>query len=260
VVLPRIVTTSWDDGDSLDLRVAELLRSRGLAGTFYVPFRRHDGDPTLAPAQLSPLAPDGFEVGGHTLSHRTLTELNAKEIAEEVRVSKDRLEDAIGKRVRMFCYPKGQFNARVLSCVKEAGYSGARTNRMVRQGLDFDPFRMPTSLLVYPSNKSDYVRNLARDGNIPRLFDYLTQYIRLDSWVSLGELLFDRMLREGGVWHLYGHSWQIEELGLWDELKEMLDYVSGREGVRYVTNAEVLDFLPQKAIAALKDPHSAELR
>jgi hypothetical protein len=36
--MPRIVTTSWDDGDPSDLKVAELLRARALSGTFYVPF------------------------------------------------------------------------------------------------------------------------------------------------------------------------------------------------------------------------------
>ena len=67
------------------------------------------------------------------------------------------------------------------------------------------------------------------------------------SWVELGKALFDLVLCEGGVWHLYGHSWEIEEKGLWDELKEMLDYVAEREGVQYVTNAEVLNFLPGRA-------------
>ena len=70
----------------------------------------------------------------------------------------------------------------------------------------------------------------------------------------MGKVLFDQVLKEGGVWHLFGHSWQVEEMGLWDELKEILDYVGGREGVRYVTNAEVLSFLPERAPAARPSP------
>ena len=38
-------------------------------------------------------------------------------------------------------------------------------------------------------------------------------------------------------------------MGLWDDLREILDYVSGRADILYVTNAEVLDFLPQKRTA-----------
>ena len=43
MLLPRTVTTSCDDGDPSDLKVAELLRTRGLLGTFYFPFIGQDG-------------------------------------------------------------------------------------------------------------------------------------------------------------------------------------------------------------------------
>jgi hypothetical protein len=94
-----------------------------------------------------------------------------------------------------------------------------------------------------------YASNVIKGWNLRGLFDLTSQFTRLGSWGSVGKILFDRVLREGGVWHLYGHSWQIEELGLWDDLKEILDYVCGREGVLYVSNAEVLTFLPKKAAA-----------
>jgi peptidoglycan/xylan/chitin deacetylase (PgdA/CDA1 family) len=180
------------------------------------------------------------------MSHSVLPQLSSKEIAREVRICKDRLEDILSERVRMFCYPKGRFNAAVVRHVKDAGYEGARTTRMFRQELDFSPFRMPTSLHAYPNTKMQYTKNLVRGRNIRGLLDYVTRFIWWDSWLSMGKILFDRVLKEGGVWHLYGHSWLIEERGLWDDLKEILDYVCGREGVRYLTNAEVLTFLPEK--------------
>ena len=241
-----IVTTSWDDGDPLDLKVAELLRARGLPGTFYFAFRGHHGGRILEPSQLKSLASEGFEVGGHSMSHSVLPKLSSKEIAREVGICKNRLEDILGERVRMFCYPKGRFNADVIRHVKNVGYEGARTTRMLRQRLDFDPFQMPTSLLAYPNKRKMYAKNLIKSRNIRGLFDYATQFIRLESWVSMGKILFDQVLKESGIWHLYGHSWQIEEMGLWDDLKEILDYVCGREGVLYLTNAEALTLLPGK--------------
>ena len=54
---------------------------------------------------------------------------------------------------------------------------------------------------------------------------------------------FDRFLEDGGIWHLWGHSWEIDQLGLWDELAEMLDYVHGREDVLYLNNGDVLQYL-----------------
>ena len=70
---------------------------------------------------------------------------------------------------------------------------------------------------------------------------------RLNSWVELGKTLFDQTLRDGGIWHLYGHSWEIEELGLWDDLKRMLDYVRNRPGVIYANNSQALQFLQQES-------------
>ena len=245
----KIVTTSWDDGDPADIRVAELLRSKGIHGTFYVSLKGRHGKSLVEPAHIRRVSSEGFEVGAHGVTHRNLPGLNAEDLDREVRSCKNWLEDILGERVRMFCYPRGRFNAGVVRHVKDAGYEGARTTRMLRQRLDFDPFQMPTSLFAYPNKRKMYAKNLIKGRNIRGLFDYVTRFIRLESWVSMGKILFDQVLKEGGVWHLYGHSWQIEEMGLWDEMKEILDYVCGREGVLYLTNAEVLTFLPEKKLA-----------
>jgi hypothetical protein len=68
----------------------------------------------------------------------------------------------------------------------------------------------------------------------------LPQMTRLGNWVELGKRLFDSVLQNGGIWHLWGHSWEIEELGLWKDLEEMLDYVRKREGVSYIPNWELI--------------------
>jgi len=245
VFIPRIVTTSWDDGDPRDLRVAELLTARGLKGTFYIPNAGHHGAKPMEPAEVRSLRSGGFEIGSHGVSHRVLTELSPPELAREVRICKTWLEDTLSGPVQMFCYPKGRFNKSVVQHVKEAGYKGARTTRMLRQDVDFDPFQMPTSLLAYPNSRMLYTRNLIKGWNVRGLFDYVSQFIRLDGWVSIGKILFDRVVSQGGVWHLYGHSWEIEKLGLWDELEKILDYVSGRVGVLYASNVDVLDLQTQ---------------
>ena len=57
------VTTSWDDGDRADLRLAELLRSREVVGTFYVPITPYQARPALGHGELRTLASEGFEIG-----------------------------------------------------------------------------------------------------------------------------------------------------------------------------------------------------
>src|SRR6516164_9253174 len=117
----KIVTTSWDDGDPRDLRLAELLRVRGLRGTFYIPIMGYNGGPTLEPSGLRALNSEGFEVGAHGLSHHTLPKFRGKELVREVHVPKKRLEDLLDTEVSMFAYPKGRYDTMVIRELKRAG-------------------------------------------------------------------------------------------------------------------------------------------
>jgi hypothetical protein len=60
------------------------------------------------------------------------------------------------------------------------------------------------------------------------------------SWIELSKLLFDSTMQESGVFHLYGHSWEIDELGLWNDLEKILDYICNRKNVLYLPNSEAL--------------------
>jgi peptidoglycan-N-acetylglucosamine deacetylase len=239
---PIIVTTSWDDGHPADLKIAELLHSRGLPGTFYVPIH-NGGKPTLGAADIRSLRCERFEIGGHGLSHQTLTDLPTEEVREEATACMRILEDIVGGEVRSFCYPKGRYDLNVQNSVRLAGYRGARTTKMLAVELDFGAFEMPTTLQAYRHDRLAYVRNLAKRGQFCSLSKYVTQFSNLPSWVAIGKKLFDSVLRDGGLWHLYGHSWEIEAENLWEELREMLDYVSRRDRVLYLTNGDVLDLL-----------------
>jgi len=243
---PIIVTTSWDDGHPCDLRLAEALAKRSLPATFYVPWVGEDGKPVLRAAALRSLLGQGFEIGAHTMSHRILPGLQDKELSREVRGSKHMLEEQLGVEVRMFCYPRGRYDRKVVDCVQQSGFEGARTTRMLAHTLRFSPFEMPTSLQAYPHPPLDYLKNLGRRKDLAGLCRYLTQWCRYGSWLELGKRLFDQVLREGGVWHLYGHSWEIDELGLWSQLRELLDYVSNRTGVFYPNNGVVVQLLQEQ--------------
>src|SRR5208283_2264797 len=71
--LVRMVTTSWDDGDPFDLRVAKLLAARRIPGTFYIPLKGHV-EPGHRACRMSlpemlELDSQGFEIGAHGVSH-----------------------------------------------------------------------------------------------------------------------------------------------------------------------------------------------
>ena len=240
----RIVTTSWDDGDRIDMRVAESLRSREVAGTFYVPVTPYQGRPPLSHGELRDLASEGFEIGAHGFSHKDLWKLSAEELAQEINPCKPILEDILGAEVKMFCYPKGRYDANVIQALKDAGYWGARTVRMLATRPEFNPFEVPTTVQAVPHRRLSYVKNVARARKMEGLQVFLANMTRLGNWLELGKSLFDRVLQDGGIWHLYGHSWEIDKLGLWEDLEQILDYVCKQKGVTYIPNWELIRFLP----------------
>jgi peptidoglycan-N-acetylglucosamine deacetylase len=234
----RIVTTSWDDGDYADLKLAEMLRSRGIRATFYVPLSYRDRP--LSHSDLRTLAFEGFEIGAHGCSHKHLWGLPPRELAQEVGPCKWTLEDVVGKEVQMYCYPRGRYDSSAVRALQRFGYKGARTVRMLATQPTFKPYEMPTTLQVFPHEPLTYFKNGARTRNLETMRSCCLQMPRLGSWIDLGKKLFDTVLENGGIWHLYGHSWEIENCGLWDDLSGILDYVSGRDGVDYLPNGALL--------------------
>jgi peptidoglycan-N-acetylglucosamine deacetylase len=242
--MPQVfVTTSWDDDDRSGLKLAELLSVHRLPGTFYVPTGRLGRDSLFTAGDLRTLSSAGFEIGGHTVTHAILTELSPGQQAREIGACKSALQQILGREVTMFCYPKGRFNAQVISEVRRSGYRGARATQMLCCGGKFHPFAMPFTMQAYPHNRSNYLRNLLRLGAVGPLLKSSLDLIQFTDWLTLGKKLFDRVRRQGGVWHLSGHPWELEKLQLWPQVREMLEYVSNQGGVQYLTNGQLVDSL-----------------
>lgn len=211
------VTTSWDDGHPLDLRLADLLARHGLTGTFYVPMR--SDRPTLAPAEVRELA-QSFEIGAHTLHHVDLLRVDDVSAYQEILDSKAWVEDVTGKPCRMFCFPKGHFARRHLASVARAGYRGARTTELISTDFPRNAGRvalMPTTVHAYPHTLPTYIRNWAKHAAYRNLWTYVTRG-RTTDWVALTRALHAHTARHGGVFHLWGHSWEIDDLDQWHRL------------------------------------------
>jgi len=235
------VTTSWDDGERSDLRLAELLSARALPATFYVTTGGLGQGSAMSAMEVRGLSNAGFEVGAHTVTHPVLTEVSGAEAARELEDCKQTLEDLLGRAVTSFAYPKGRYNSAVVELVRQARYSCARGVQLLSLSHDFPRFEMPVTIQAFPHRWSGYAKNLLRRGEVASLARFSLQIGRSKNWVELGKSLFDRALQRGGVWHLLGHSWQTEKLGGWSELEDLLHYVSARPGVRYVTNTALCE-------------------
>jgi peptidoglycan/xylan/chitin deacetylase (PgdA/CDA1 family) len=231
---PATVTTSWDDGHCLDLRLAEILDEYQLPATFYISSASTEIAPAdrLSHAGIRSIA-ERFEIGAHTLTHPRLTSLPVAAARHEIAAGRAHLEDITGRPVTSFCYPGGAFRAEHVRLVREAGFSYARTVRRFSLDAGSDPLRSPTTVQAY--------RHLVDVG--PAL-----AYARLRPvaawslyrhWDRLAMHLFDRVLEAGGVFHLWGHSWEVAGRRQWGDLQRVCEYIAGRPGVRYLDNGAI---------------------
>lgn len=120
----RQVVLTFDDGCETDLRIAApLLASLGFTATFYVTAGFLGRLGFMTAPQVRGLSAAKFEIGCHSMTHPYLTELDSAGLHREIVDAKEKLEQIVGRAVEHFSCPGGRFDDRVVSRVKEAGYS-----------------------------------------------------------------------------------------------------------------------------------------
>ncbi len=80
---------------------------------------------TMTWDELRELAERGLEIGSHTVSHPHLPELSDGELDRELRESRARCEDELGRPCPLLSYPYGEHDARVQAAARRAGYEAA---------------------------------------------------------------------------------------------------------------------------------------
>lgn len=233
--MKTIVTTSWDDGHVLDLKLAELLRANNLKGTFYVAPEDHEFTPEnrLTPTQIRKLSKQ-FEIGAHTITHPRLPQVSDEQARTEITDSKSQLEAIIERPVLSFCYPGGEYRDQHVAAVRDAGYTYARTVDRFAYALGSNALLAPSSIHAY-RHWSDLwqIMVFARFNPIQSL-NYLL------NWDQLAIAMFNRIHAAGGIFHLWGHSWEIAKNGDWSRLERVLRHIAGHVDVEYRTNGELV--------------------
>ena len=80
---------------------------------------------TMTWDEVRAISGDGVEIGSHTVSHAHLTRLSDSELDAELRDSRRRVEDELGRPCRFFAFPYGEHDERVQGAVRRAGYEAA---------------------------------------------------------------------------------------------------------------------------------------
>lgn len=236
------ITTSWDDGHPLDLRIAELLHKYSLPATFYIPIENEL--PVVTPSQIRALSSE-FEIGAHTLHHCDLSKMPQNVACREIADCKTKLEQISGRECRAFCFPKGHFRRNHVRSVRAAGYRTARTVELM--SLEMPRMRdgvamISTTVQARPTGFLKVARNSLKRLRPLNLFRYM-RYSKSD-WVATAEMVLEHVLSYGGVFHFWGHSWEIDQLAQWRNVECVLAMLAQCKGrALFTDNSGLSEFV-----------------
>src|SRR5271165_2102083 len=132
----KVVVLTFDDGyREFYTRAFPTLSRYGFSATVFLPTayigemsRRFNGVDCLTWNQVLDLSRAGIHFGSHTVTHPQLRSLRAEAIRDEVRCSKETIEEKLGGPVRSFAYPYAlpetdrAFRRGLRGILEEAGY------------------------------------------------------------------------------------------------------------------------------------------
>ena len=140
----RLVHVTFDDAYTNIASAVPILERLGVPGTIFacsgyaVDGRPLDvpelaGDAAAQPRHMATmtwndlrgLAERGFEVGSHTVTHPHLPSLEDGDLDRELRDSRARCEDELGRPCSLLAYPYGDHDERVQAAARRAGYEAA---------------------------------------------------------------------------------------------------------------------------------------
>lgn len=236
----KLITTSWDDGHPKDMKLAELLDKYNLPGTFYIP--KTNLEHIVMDENTIYELSKKFEIAGHTLNHtRLYSNKSASLLKTETQGCFDWLKDLIGSPPVSFCFPGGVLNKLAIDSVYNAGFKIMRTTELLSTNLTSTYNLCPTTLQVFKHHRIDYLKNLVKRSQYQNLIFWLSTNCTNDIF-RLTDFYLDQIVKYGGCFHLWGHSWEIEEYNLWNKLETIFKVLSRIKEFKYIQNKELTFF------------------
>ncbi len=224
----KILTFSYDDGITQDIRLAELFHKYGMKATFNVNSGllgkereitrngvtfRHD---KVKPEDVKHIYA-GHEVAAHSLTHPHLTELADEEIIRQVEEDRLALSELCGYEVVGFAYPGGgvNYNSHVAEVIREhTGVHYART--------------------TVASNNFEKQKNL---------FEFKPTVHHFPDWdkvFAMGEQFLSLPADADALFYVWGHGYELDIRKDWDRFEEFLQMMANKQDVHYLTNKDAL--------------------
>jgi len=172
---PVIITFDDCYQECIDYAVP-ILKENGFTAVFYVPTdyvgkKSHWIVPELGVEfplinweTIKRLDLEGYQIGSHSLSHPHLAEIEPTECFDELKKSREILEEKLGHEVVHLAYPYGSFNETVRELAEETGYRTACTTEEWFCREKDDALLLPRiNIMGYTSN-IDFILKLHFEG------------------------------------------------------------------------------------------------
>jgi peptidoglycan/xylan/chitin deacetylase (PgdA/CDA1 family) len=139
----RACWLSFDDGHvSCHALAAPILAEFGWTASFFIITDRVGRAGYLDWAQCRELAEAGFAIQSHGTAHAKLTGIAPEAAEQEITISKQEIEQRVGRPVLAYAYRGGHYNASVQAQVQAAGYRCALSCRAGANDRDTDLYAL----------------------------------------------------------------------------------------------------------------------
>ena len=225
----KILTFSYDDGVTQDIRLIELFNKYGIKATFNLNSGLL-GQPGAVPCcgvsvSHNKVKPEdvrhiyaGHEVAAHTLTHPLLPAFpDNADIIRQVEEDRLALSELCGYEVVGFAYPCGgvNFDDRVADLIKN------------RTGIKYARTTVCTHSFDVPSNLYQFTPSIFHNGD-------------WDEFMTLVHRFLDMKADTPQLLYIWGHAYEFDVRDTWGRFEEFLKLVSGRDDIYYATNKEAL--------------------
>jgi peptidoglycan/xylan/chitin deacetylase (PgdA/CDA1 family) len=234
-----LFTTSWDDGDPLDVKIADTLEEFGFVGTFYAS-TGPDGRRRIDDGDLARIGKK-HELGAHGRTHTIFPELSRSALADEIHWSLEEMS-RFGNVGDVVAPPSGKIDAATRRFIGHLGFA-VRTGAIVGSA-EVNGNSLEPTFQLYPHTWKTITRNCVYRRRLP-----ITSLLVLTRKGSLEDRFRQVLLaaaEQKRYVHVWGHSAEIQRLNLWGALRRLLRTAADL-GLTPVSNSEAFHRLTREA-------------
>ena len=149
-----LFTTSWDDGDPFDVKIADTLEEFGFVGTFYAS-TGPDGRRLINDGDLARIGRK-HELGAHGKTHIVFPELPRSALADEIHWAVEEMS-RFGNVGDVVAPPRGKINAATRRFIGHLGFA-VRTGAIVGSA-DVNSNSLEATFQLYPYTWKTIIRD-----------------------------------------------------------------------------------------------------